>query len=71
MVFIDSQPTKTPIEVKHGLTWIENELEANIGTYQRLVRKFIYYILARDIACVVNCLSQFMHNPTVSHLLAA
>ena len=67
--FADCQPAKTPIEVKHGLTWTVNELEANIGSYQRLVGKLIYLLHTRlDIAYAVNCLSQFMHNPRLSYL---
>ena len=30
--FIDCQPRRTPINVKHGLTLNENELEVNIET---------------------------------------
>ena len=69
--FADCQPAKTPIEVKHQLTWTENEPETNIGNYQRLVGKLIYLLHTRpDIAYAVNCLSQFMDNPRVSHLQA-
>ena len=69
--FTDCQLAKTTIEVKHGLKWIENELEANIVSYQGLVGKLIYLLHTRmDIAYVVNCLCQFMHNPTLSHLQA-
>ena len=39
--FADSQPAKTPIEVKHGLTWTESEPKANIESYQKLVGKLI------------------------------
>ena len=54
------------------MTWIENEPEANIGSYQRLVRKLIYLLHTRpEIAYAVNYLNQFMHNPRVSHLQAA
>ena len=67
--FTDCQP---PIEVKNGLTWTENEPEANIGSHQRLVGKVIYLLhTRRDITFSVNCLSQFMHNPIISHLQAA
>ena len=55
--FTNCQPAKTPIEVKYGLKWIENELEANIGSYQRLVGKLINLLhTCLDIAYVINCL---------------
>ena len=67
--FADCQSAKTPIEVKHQLTWTENEPETNIGNYQRLDGKLIYLLHThQDIAYVVNFLSQFMHNPRTSHL---
>ena len=51
--FADCQPAKTPIEVKHQLTWTENEPETNIRNYQRLVGKlFIYYTHARILLMV-------------------
>ena len=70
--FIDCQHAKTPIEVKHGLTWTEYEPESNIGSYQRLFGKVIYLLHTHpDVSYVVNYLGQFMHNPRVSHLQAA
>ena len=31
--FAECQLAKTSIEVKHGLTWTENEPKANMGSY--------------------------------------
>ncbi|GJU36840.1 ribonuclease H-like domain-containing protein [Tanacetum coccineum] len=44
----------------------------NVTEYQKLIGKLIYLTTTRpDIAYIVFCLSQFMHNPLRSHLKTA
>lgn len=42
------------------------------GTFQRLIGRLLYLTITRlDIAFAVQCLSQFMHAPKESHMVAA
>ena len=69
--FTDCQPAKTPIEVNLRLTLKEDEQETNIGNYQIIVGRLIYFSHTRpNISHAGNILSQFMHSPRVSHLQA-
>nr|GFA01979.1 ribonuclease H-like domain-containing protein [Tanacetum cinerariifolium] len=61
----------TPLPENTTLNHIETDddpLLDNIRNYQKLVGKLIYLNARPDISYVVNCLSQYMHAPLVSHL---
>ncbi|XP_019254915.1 PREDICTED: uncharacterized protein LOC109233481 [Nicotiana attenuata] len=50
----------------------DDTLFTDPGPYQRLLGKLLYLTVTRpDISFVVQSLSQFMHNPKVSHMEAA
>ncbi|GJU07119.1 ribonuclease H-like domain-containing protein [Tanacetum coccineum] len=73
--FIAAKHVDTPLPENTTLNHIESDndhLLDNIGNYQRLVGKLIYLTnIGPNISYVVQCLSQFMHAPLVSHLDAA
>ncbi|KAK1418159.1 hypothetical protein QVD17_27298 [Tagetes erecta] len=68
---IDCKPATTPMMVNHKLCMVENAELADKERYQRLVGKLIYLSHTRpDIAYAVGVVSQFMHQPQVSHMEA-
>nr|XP_016439408.1 PREDICTED: uncharacterized mitochondrial protein AtMg00810-like [Nicotiana tabacum] len=78
-----SKPASTPLEVNQKLTTVEFDKAVagaadndyvlkDASVYQRLVGKLLYLTMTRpDISYVVQTLSQFMHAPKQSHLVAA
>nr|XP_018624410.1 uncharacterized mitochondrial protein AtMg00810-like [Nicotiana tomentosiformis] len=73
-----SKPKETPVEQSLKLTNTEfdtytntnkgDELLEDMGSYQRLIGKFLYLIIARpDISYAMQSLSQFMHAHKKSH----
>uniref|UniRef100_A0A3Q7GZI6 Reverse transcriptase Ty1/copia-type domain-containing protein n=1 Tax=Solanum lycopersicum TaxID=4081 RepID=A0A3Q7GZI6_SOLLC len=73
-----ARPSLTPLETNMKLTSadymqdVHDELFADINKYQRLIGKLLYLTNTRpDIAFSVQCLSQFMQKPTLSHWNAA
>ena len=68
---LDCKPADTPIVVNHRLHIDEGAKLANKERYQRMVGKLIYLSHTRpDIAYAVGVVSQFMHQPQVSHMKA-
>jgi hypothetical protein len=68
---LDCKPADTPIVVNHRLHIDEGEKLANKERYQRMVGKLIYLSHTRpDIAYAVGVVSQFIHQPQVSHMKA-
>ncbi|KAM0041797.1 putative RNA-directed DNA polymerase [Helianthus debilis subsp. tardiflorus] len=68
---IDCKPTDTPIAVNHKLHMEEGVKAADKERYQRMVGKLIYLSHTHpDIAYAVGVVSQFMHQPQVSHMEA-
>lgn len=68
------KPATTPLQCNVKLTnadFIENnddELFTDIGRYQRLIGKLLYFTNTKlDIAVSVQCLSQFMQRLKASH----
>ncbi|GJQ97754.1 ribonuclease H-like domain-containing protein [Tanacetum coccineum] len=74
-VLLAAKHVDTPLPENTTLNHIKSDndhLLDNIGNYQRLVGKLIYLTnIGPNISYVVQCLSQFMHAPLVSHLDAA
>lgn len=76
-----SKPAKVPLKVNKKLTTLEFDTQFGVGDdrvlddpgeYQRLIGKLFYLTMTRtDIAFAVQCLSQFMHCPKMSHMEAA
>uniref|UniRef100_A0A3Q7FNF9 GAG-pre-integrase domain-containing protein n=1 Tax=Solanum lycopersicum TaxID=4081 RepID=A0A3Q7FNF9_SOLLC len=69
-----ARPSLTPLETNMKLTSadymqdVHDELFTDINKYQRLIGKLLYLTNIRpDIAFSVQCLSQFMQKPTLSH----
>lgn len=68
---IDCKPADTPMMAKQKLHMEEGAELTDKEKYQRLVGKLIYLSHTRpDIAYVVGVVSQFMHQPQVSHMEA-
>jgi len=68
---LECRPADTPIVQNHRLREYPNQVPTNKGRYQRLVGKLIYLSHTRpDIAYAVSVVSQFMHNPSKSHMEA-
>ncbi|KAK1432285.1 hypothetical protein QVD17_09180 [Tagetes erecta] len=68
---IDCKPADNPMMVNHKLCMEENTKLADKERYQRLVGKLIYLSHTRpDIAYAVGVVSQFMHQPQVTHMEA-
>jgi len=68
---IDCKPVDTPMMVNQKLYMEENAKLADKGKYQRIVGKLIYLSHTRpDIAYAVGVVSQFMHQPQVTHMEA-
>lgn len=80
------KPFDTPMEQHLKLTTVEFDHSSNStvsssesdsplsnpSSYQRLIGRLIYLTITRpDICYAVQVLSQFMHSPKKSHLLAA
>nr|GEY15592.1 zinc finger, CCHC-type [Tanacetum cinerariifolium] len=68
---IDCKPVDTPMMVNQKL-YIEKKAKlADKGRYQQIVGKLIYLSHTRpDIAYAVIVVSQFMHQPQISHMKA-
>ncbi|CAN6440401.1 unnamed protein product [Victoria cruziana] len=67
------KPVATHIEANHQMNIKDGESleDKEKGTYQRLVGKLIYLTLTRsDITYAVNVVSQFMHAPSNTHMIA-
>jgi len=79
--FTGAKPFQAPMVVNKKLTSLEfdqytqddnDQLLSDPGEYQRLIGRLLYLTITRpDIAFVVQCLSQYMHSPKVSHMVAA
>ena len=68
---IDCKPVDTPMMVNQKLYMEENAKLADKGKYQRIVGKLIYLSHTRpDITYAVGVVSQFMHQPQVTHMEA-
>nr|GEX81768.1 putative ribonuclease H-like domain-containing protein [Tanacetum cinerariifolium] len=68
---IDCKPVDTPMMVNQKLYMGEKAKLADKGRYQRIVGKLIYLSHTRpDIAYAVGVVSQFMHQPQISHMKA-
>ncbi|KAJ0852133.1 putative RNA-directed DNA polymerase [Helianthus annuus] len=68
---IDCKPVNTPMMMNQKLYMEENAKLADKGEYQRIVGKLIYLSHTRpDIAYAVGVVSQFMHQPQVTHMEA-
>ncbi|XP_040362272.1 uncharacterized protein LOC112202395 [Rosa chinensis] len=66
---LDSQPVDTPIEQNHRLAEYFDQVPTNKARYQRLVGRLIYLSHTRpDLAYAVSVVSQFMHNPSKTHM---
>ncbi|PRQ35370.1 putative RNA-directed DNA polymerase [Rosa chinensis] len=66
---LDSQPVDTPIEQNHRLAEYLDQVPTNKARYQRLVGRLIYLSHTRpDLAYAVSVVSQFMHNPSKTHM---
>ncbi|PRQ19007.1 putative RNA-directed DNA polymerase [Rosa chinensis] len=62
-------PVDTPIEQNHCLAEYPNQVPTDRARYQRLVGRLIYLAHTRpDVAYAVSVVSQFMHNPSESHM---
>ncbi|XP_022004184.1 uncharacterized mitochondrial protein AtMg00810-like [Helianthus annuus] len=69
---IDCKPVDTPMVVNHNLHMELNGELADKERYQRLVGKLIYLSHTHpDIAYAVGVVSEFMHQPQVTHMEAA
>ena len=69
-----ARPSLTPLETNMKLTSadymqdVHDELFTDINKYQKVIGKLLYLTNTRpDIAFSVQCLSQFMQKPTLSH----
>ena len=63
------EPINTPIKVNHDISIYPDQIPTNKDRYQRIVGKIIYLTHTRlDLACAVNVVSQFMHNPSDHHM---
>jgi hypothetical protein len=68
---LDCKPISTPIEQNHRLAEYPDQNPTNQSRYQRLVGRLIYLSHTRpDVAYAVSVVSQFMHNPSESHMEA-
>lgn len=66
------KPLSLPLAPHLKLTSTTGDLLPHPETYQRLVGKLIYLTITRpNISYTVHILSQFMNQPTTSHLQAA
>ncbi|PRQ51794.1 putative RNA-directed DNA polymerase [Rosa chinensis] len=66
---LDCQPVDTPIEQNHRLAEYLDQVPTNKARYQRLVGRLIYLSHTRpDLAYAVSVVSQFMHNPSKTHM---
>nr|GEY18059.1 putative reverse transcriptase, RNA-dependent DNA polymerase [Tanacetum cinerariifolium] len=67
----DCKPVDNPMMVNQKLYMEEKTKLADKGMYQRIVGKLIYLSHTRpDIAYAVGVVSQFMHQPQISHMKA-
>ena len=68
---IDCKHAATPVEPNSNFCLEENSAPMEKARYQRIVGRLIYLSYTRlDIAFVVSLVSQFMHSPRESHLVA-
>ncbi|GKB23527.1 ribonuclease H-like domain-containing protein [Tanacetum coccineum] len=69
------KPSNLPMQPNISLSSKLSDVDPlpdNVTEYQKLIGKLIYLTTTRpDIAYIVSCLSQFMHNPLRSHLKTA
>ena len=66
-----SKSVDTPMYPNVKLEAKPEDLPVDSGWYQRLVGKLIYLSYIRlDITFAVNCVSQFMHAPSKTHMKA-
>jgi hypothetical protein len=66
---LDCKPIDTPIEQNHCLAEYPDQVPTDRARYQRLVGRLIYLTHTRpDVAYAVSVISQFMHNPSESHM---
>ncbi|KAL5706521.1 Beta-galactosidase 8 [Ranunculus cassubicifolius] len=69
---LGARPANTPVEQNHKLDSQSGDLLTDASVFQRLVGRLIYLTLTRpDIAYAVSVISQYMHAPRTSHLIAA
>ena len=65
------KPVDTLIMEKHHLEIYSDQEPVDKGRYQKLVGRLIYLAHTRpDIAYAVSVVSQFMHSPSVDHMVA-
>lgn len=65
----DATPLKIPMDIHLRLKADSGDLLRDPHPYQRLLGKLIYLTITRpDIAFSVHILTQFMQNPTTSHM---
>lgn len=66
---LDCKPADTPIEQNHKFGMYPNQAPTDKERYQRLVGRLIYLSHTwPDIAYAVNVVSQFMHQPSETHM---
>ena len=66
---LDCKPVDTPIEQNHCLAEYPDQTPTDRARYQRLVGRLIYLAHTRpDVVYAVSVVSQFMHNPSESHM---
>lgn len=69
--YLDCKPVNSPMDFKSALSIHEGDLLPDASHYMRLIGRLIYLTLSRpDITFAVNKLSQFMSQPSLTHLKA-
>lgn len=69
---LDCKPSETPIMLNYVFKIVEGAEPADRAQYQHLAGNLIYLFHTRpDIAFSISVLSQFMHEPQVSHMEGA
>lgn len=68
---LNAKPVSTPLPSSPKLSLHSGHKLSDPHEYRRVVGSLQYLALTRpDISYAVNCLSQFMHNPTTDHWIA-
>lgn len=66
------KPLQLPMDINMKLTPAKGDMLTDPTVYQRLLGKLLYLTITRpDITFSVQLLSQYMHQPTTTHLQAA
>ncbi|XP_015168338.1 uncharacterized mitochondrial protein AtMg00810-like [Solanum tuberosum] len=70
--FTGAKPFQSLMEVNKKLTSLEFDQHIQDDSDRLLIGRLLYLTITRlDIAFSVQCLSQYMHSPKVSHMVAA